>query len=84
MVSSGSSPERRESQVYDKADVERINTLERAGTNAEYYEKGGLRTEGDGVDHDGTHHKVSNARYRVQARDKSLTLCSSLSNCSVH
>lgn len=36
----------------------RIHTFERVGTHAQYYEKGGLRTEGDGIDHDGTHHKV--------------------------
>lgn len=40
-------------------ELERIHTFERVGTNAQYYEKGGLRTEGDGVDHDGAHHKFT-------------------------
>lgn len=39
-------------------DLERIHTMERVGTHAQYYEKGGLRTEGDGVNHDGAAHKV--------------------------
>lgn len=39
-------------------ELERIHTFERVGTHAQYYEKGGLRTEGDGVDHDGAHHHV--------------------------
>lgn len=40
-------------------ELDRIHTFERVGTHAEYYEKDGLRTEGDGVDHVGAHHKVS-------------------------
>ena len=40
-------------------ELERVHTFERVGTHAEYYEKGGLRTEGDGVDHQGSHHHVS-------------------------
>lgn len=44
--------------MKQQEDLERIHTLERVGTHAQYYEKGGLRTEGDGVDHDGSHHKV--------------------------
>lgn len=75
MVSSGTSPER-VSHTYDKADVERINTLERAGTNAQYYEKDGLRTEGDGVDHDGTDFKVSNIE-RCKRSGSPLMVCSS-------
>lgn len=38
--------------------IEQVRTIERVGTNAQYYEKDGLRTEGDGLDHDGSHHKV--------------------------
>ncbi len=37
---------------------EAIHTNERVGTHENYYEKDGLRTEGDGVDHLGVHHKV--------------------------
>lgn len=46
------------SAIDHNEDLERIHTFERVGTHAEYYEKGGLRTEGDGVNHDGSHHKV--------------------------
>jgi len=47
-------------------DLEKIHTLERVGTHAQYYEKGGLRTEGDGVNHDGTTHRVRD-RYMSSA-----------------
>lgn len=39
-------------------DLEKIHTIERVGTHAQYYEKDGLRTEGDGVNHDGAEHRV--------------------------
>lgn len=39
-------------------DLEQVRTVERVGTHENYYNKGGLRTEGDGVDHVGVHHKV--------------------------
>lgn len=39
-------------------DLERIHTMERVGTHAQYYEKDGLRTEGDGLNHDGSKFKV--------------------------
>ena len=42
-------------------ELEVIHTGERVGTHENYYEKNGLRTEGDGVDHLGVHHKVSSA-----------------------
>lgn len=40
------------------AELERIHTFERVGTHAAYYEKDGLRTMGDGMDHQ-PHKKVS-------------------------
>lgn len=40
------------------AELERIHTFERVGTHAAYYEKDGLRTMGDGMDHE-PHKKVS-------------------------
>lgn len=40
------------------AELERIHTFERVGTHAAYYEKDGLRTMGDGMDHQ-PHQKVS-------------------------
>lgn len=46
-----------------KAELERIHTFERVGTHAQYYEKDGLRTEGDGMDH--TPHKVCLCNNRV-------------------
>lgn len=39
-------------------DLETVHTNERVGSHENYYEKGGLRTEGDGQDHVGSHHKV--------------------------
>lgn len=39
-------------------ELETIHTNERVGSHENYYEKGGLRTEGDGQDHVGTHNKV--------------------------
>lgn len=39
-------------------DLETIHTNERVGSHTNYYEKDGLRTEGDGEDHVGAHHKV--------------------------
>lgn len=38
--------------------LEPIYTNERVGSHENYYEKGGLRTEGDGEDHVGVHQKV--------------------------
>lgn len=43
----------------EKEELETIHTNERVGSHINYYEKGGLRTEGDGIDHVGVHHKVS-------------------------
>ncbi|KAB8336981.1 hypothetical protein FH972_021285 [Carpinus fangiana] len=40
-------------------DLETVHTNERVGSHENYYEKGGLRTEGDGLDHVGAHQKVS-------------------------
>lgn len=39
-------------------ELETIHTNERIGSHENYYEKGGLRTEGDGLDHVGAHQKV--------------------------
>lgn len=39
-------------------DLEKVHTFERVGTHAQYYEKDGLRTEGDGLDHSGKDFKV--------------------------
>lgn len=39
-------------------ELETIHTNERVGSHTNYYEKGGLRTEGDGQDHVGAHHRV--------------------------
>ena len=39
-------------------ELETIHTNERVGSHTNYYEKGGLRTEGDGEDHVGAHNKV--------------------------
>lgn len=39
-------------------ELETIHTNERVGSHTNYYEKDGLRTEGDGEDHVGAHHKV--------------------------
>lgn len=36
---------------YDAAQLENIRTIERVGTHKNYYEKDGLRTEGDGQEH---------------------------------
>ena len=54
--SNGSPKERTEA-------LETIHTNERVGSHENYYEKGGLRTEGDGEDHIGAHHKVRNPRW---------------------
>lgn len=40
-----------QSEIEHQQELERIHTFERVGTHAAYYEKGGLRTEGDGLDH---------------------------------
>ncbi|KAK6435286.1 hypothetical protein LTR95_008524 [Oleoguttula sp. CCFEE 5521] len=40
-------------------ELEKIQTIERVGTNAQYYEKDGMRTEGDGFDHVGAHQKMT-------------------------
>lgn len=42
----------------DDNELETIHTNERVGSHTNYYEKGGLRTEGDGEDHIGSHQKV--------------------------
>ena len=49
--------------VSHQHDLEKIHTIERVGTHAQYYEKDGLRTEGDGVNHDGTEHRVRSTDY---------------------
>ena len=35
----------------EELQIEDIRTISRVPGNSNYYEKGGLRTEGDGVDH---------------------------------
>ena len=45
-------------KASDDNDLETIHTNELVGSHSNYYEKGGLRTEGDGVDHIGAHNKV--------------------------
>lgn len=54
--SSGSPGDNKETTNDDE--LETIHTNERVGSHTNYYEKGGLRTEGDGVDHIGAHNKV--------------------------
>lgn len=55
--SEGSSHDNKEKESPEE--LERIHTYERVGSHTNYYEKGGLRTEGDGEDHVGNHQKVS-------------------------
>lgn len=50
----------KEEEQEPVADLETIHTFERVGTHAQYYEKEGLRTEGDGIDHIGQHQKKLN------------------------
>ncbi len=45
-------------QLEKENQLETLHTNERVGTHVDYFEKGGLRTEGDGQDHVGAHHKV--------------------------
>ena len=54
------------SEAEHQAELERIHTFERVGTHAAYYEKGGLRTEGDGQDH--KPHKVRLSRSCITNR----------------
>lgn len=56
-------------------ELEIIHTNERVATHAQYYEKDGLRTEGDGEDHDGSHQKVRQALHTnaLATREKLLT-----------
>ena len=51
-----------QSEIEHQQELERIHTFERVGTHAAYYEKGGLRTEGDGQDH--KPHKVRRMELR--------------------
>ncbi|KAL9055720.1 MAG: hypothetical protein Q9162_003356 [Coniocarpon cinnabarinum] len=46
-------------EKIDGEDLETVHTNERVGSHTNYYEKGGLRTEGDGMDHVGSHNKMT-------------------------
>ena len=50
-------------------ELETIHTNERVGSHTNYYEKGGLRTQGDGEDHVGAHHRVSASSGPVHNRN---------------
>lgn len=57
--SDDNNPSNSDGTSYEKdAPLEPIYTNERVGSHENYYEKGGLRTEGDGEDHVGVHQKV--------------------------
>lgn len=46
------------STIRDVSQIEPVRTISRVPGNSNYYEKNGLRTEGDGVDHS-LYHPVS-------------------------
>ena len=56
--SEGASGSSNNKDKVDDNELETIHTNERVGSHTNYYEKGGLRTEGDGMDHVGAHNKV--------------------------